>query len=87
MSSARPADGRIGVELGEALKAEARRRVSNGSFIGYQTYAAQAARELGQANPAPPCRRWVMSDKTQAEHNESAHPPIADMTADIDFCR
>jgi hypothetical protein len=28
-----------------------------------------------------------MSDKTQAEHNESAHPPIADMKADIDFCR
>ena len=28
-----------------------------------------------------------MSDKTQAEHNESAHPPIADMQADIDFCR
>jgi len=28
-----------------------------------------------------------MSDKTQAEHNESAHPPITDMTADIDFCR
>ena len=31
--------------------------------------------------------RWVMSDKTQAQHNESAHPPIADMRADIDFCR
>ena len=39
------ADGRIGVELGEALKAEARRRVSNGSFIGYQTYAALTARK------------------------------------------
>jgi len=24
-----------------------------------------------------------MSDKTQAEHNESAHPPIADMKADF----
>ena len=30
---------------------------------------------------------WGMSDKTQAEHNESAYPPIADMGADIDFCR
>jgi arsenite methyltransferase len=39
------ADGRIGPELGEALKAEARRRVSNGSFIGYQTYAALTARK------------------------------------------
>jgi len=29
----------------------------------------------------------VMSDKTQAEHNESALPPIADMKADVDFCR
>ena len=28
-----------------------------------------------------------MGDKTQAEHNESAHSPIADMRADIDFCR
>ena len=28
-----------------------------------------------------------MSDKTQAEHNESAHPPIADMGADIDSDR
>ena len=28
-----------------------------------------------------------MSAKAQAEHNESAHPPIADMKADIDFCR
>ena len=28
-----------------------------------------------------------ISDKTRAEHNESAHPPIADMQADIDFCR
>jgi len=27
----------------------------------------------------------VMSDKAQAEHNESALPPIADMKADIDF--
>ena len=26
-----------------------------------------------------------MSGKTQAEHKESAHPPTADMTADIDF--
>jgi len=32
-------------------------------------------------------RSGSMSDKTQAEHNGSAHPPIADMTADIDFCR
>jgi hypothetical protein len=39
------ADGRIGSELGEALKAEARRRVSNGSFLGYQTYAALTARK------------------------------------------
>ena len=39
------ASGRIGTELGEALKAEARRRVSNGSFIGYQTYAALTARK------------------------------------------
>lgn len=39
------ADGRIGSELGEALKVEARRRVSNGSFIGYQTYAALTARK------------------------------------------
>lgn len=39
------ADGRIGWELGEALKAEARRRVSNGSFMGYQTYAALTARK------------------------------------------
>ena len=50
------------------------------------------------ARPLPPDRRtllrrtagpyiWVMSDKTQAEHNESAHPPIADVKADIDFCR
>ena len=31
--------------------------------------------------------QMVMSDKTQAEHNGSAHPPIADMEADIDFCR
>jgi len=28
-----------------------------------------------------------MSDKAQAEHNESACSLIADMTADIDFCR
>jgi hypothetical protein len=28
-----------------------------------------------------------MGDKTQAEHNESAHSPIADMRADIDFRR
>ena len=27
----------------------------------------------------------VRNDKAQAEHNESAHPPIADMTADIDY--
>jgi len=30
--------------------------------------------------------RRVMSDKAQAEHNESAAPPT-DMKADIDFCR
>ena len=34
-----------------------------------------------------PMPLWVMSDKAQAEHNESAYPPIADMKADIDFCR
>jgi len=30
---------------------------------------------------------WVNSDKTHLEHNESALTPIADMGADIDFCR
>jgi hypothetical protein len=29
----------------------------------------------------------VNRDSTHVEHNESAHPPIADMKADIDFCR
>jgi len=39
------ADGRIGPELGEALKAEAHRRVNDGSFMGYETYAALTARK------------------------------------------
>jgi arsenite methyltransferase len=36
-------EGRIGPEFGEALKAEARRRAKEGSFFGYQTYAALIA--------------------------------------------
>jgi hypothetical protein len=35
--------GRIGAELGEALKAEARRRVLAGSFFGYIAYASLTA--------------------------------------------
>ena len=36
---------------------------------------------------AEQCRLRVNSDKAHIEHNMSAHPPIADMEADIDFCR
>jgi ubiquinone/menaquinone biosynthesis C-methylase UbiE len=39
------ADGRIGAELGEALKGEARRRVTAGSFFGYIAYASLTARK------------------------------------------
>ena len=39
------ASGLIGSELGTALKSEARRRVANGSFVGYQTYSALTARK------------------------------------------
>jgi SAM-dependent methyltransferase len=38
-------EGCIGPEFGEALKAEARRRAENGSFFGYQTYAALIAKK------------------------------------------
>jgi len=31
--------------------------------------------------------RFGQKRRTQAEHSESADPPIADMTADILFCR
>jgi ubiquinone/menaquinone biosynthesis C-methylase UbiE len=37
--------GRIGAELGEALKGEARRRVRAGSFFGYIAYASLTARK------------------------------------------
>ena len=33
------------------------------------------------------CLTWVRLDKTHVEHNESALPLIADMKANIDFCR
>jgi ubiquinone/menaquinone biosynthesis C-methylase UbiE len=39
--------GRIGTELGEALKAEARRRVQAGSFFGYIAYASLTASKPG----------------------------------------
>lgn len=39
------AEGRIGAELGEALKAEGRRRADAGSFFGYMSYAALTARK------------------------------------------
>jgi len=29
------------------------------------------------------CRRWVRTDKTQSEHNESGVHPLADIGADI----
>jgi hypothetical protein len=31
------------------------------------------------------CPRWVMSDKTHVEHNESAISLIADIPGDMDF--
>ena len=37
------AQGRIGSELAEALKAEGRRRAKSGSFFGYMAYAALTA--------------------------------------------
>jgi ubiquinone/menaquinone biosynthesis C-methylase UbiE len=37
--------GAIGVELAEALKAEARRRVADGSFFGHVAYASLTARK------------------------------------------
>jgi hypothetical protein len=37
--------GRIGAELSEALKGEARRRVRAGSFFGYIAYASLTARK------------------------------------------
>ena len=37
------AEGRIGSELAEALKAEGRRRAETGSFFGYMAYAALTA--------------------------------------------
>jgi arsenite methyltransferase len=37
--------GRIGPELAEALKAEARRRVAAGSFFGHIAYASLIARK------------------------------------------
>ncbi len=37
--------GKIGEELAEALKAEARRRVTDGSFIGHITYTSLVARK------------------------------------------
>ena len=39
------AEGRIGSELAEALKAEGRRRAEAGSFFGYMAYAALTARK------------------------------------------
>ncbi len=39
------AEGRIGPELAEALKAEGRRRAETGSFFGYMAYAALTARK------------------------------------------
>ena len=39
------AQGRIGPELAEALKAEGRRRAENGTFFGYQAYAALTAQK------------------------------------------
>ena len=41
------AEGRIGSELAEALKAEGRRRAEAGSFFGYMAYAALTARKPG----------------------------------------
>jgi ubiquinone/menaquinone biosynthesis C-methylase UbiE len=38
------AQGRAGAELGDALKAEARRRVATSSFFGYVAYASVTAR-------------------------------------------
>jgi hypothetical protein len=40
------AAGRIGAALGEALKAEARRRVATGTFFGHITYASLTASKL-----------------------------------------
>jgi len=40
------------------------------------------------ASVAPPdVRSWAISDKAQAKQLESAVTPVADMEADIDFCR
>ncbi len=44
-ANALAAEGRIGPELAEALKAEARRRSDVGSFFGYMAYAALTARK------------------------------------------
>jgi SAM-dependent methyltransferase len=41
------AEGRIGADLAEALKAEARRRVDDGSFYGHIAYASVTATKRG----------------------------------------
>lgn len=40
------AQGRIGAELADALKAEGRRRAETGTFFGFMAYAALTARKL-----------------------------------------
>ncbi|HEX6015765.1 MAG TPA: hypothetical protein VFY87_28965 [Geminicoccaceae bacterium] len=41
------ANGRIGRDLADALKAEARRRVEDGSFFGHIAYASLVAGKPG----------------------------------------
>lgn len=45
--------GRIGVELADALKAEARRRVAAGCFFGHVAYACLLASKPGASAPDP----------------------------------
>jgi hypothetical protein len=43
--------GKVGDELAEALKAEARRRVAAGRFFGHIAYASVVARKRAQPSP------------------------------------
>ena len=69
--------GRLGLTRSHAMRSPA-------SFSKDITYNAEKCCSAGEQTFSTVL---VMSDKTQAEHNGSALPPIADMTADIDFCR